>query len=246
MKPFLTAEWKKIAMANYAIDPVLLEPYVPNLTTLDVHNGRCYVSLVGFMFLNTKVKGFRIPYHINFEEINLRFYLKYGDEHETKRGVGFIKEIVPKPALTMIANLLYKEKYVTLPTKHKWTMQHKELQVGYQWKTARWNSLSIVADANRQSILPGSEEEFILEHYWGYTKVNEQTTFQYKVEHPPWEIYPVKNYTIDVDFKNLYGNEFAFLANEKPVSVFLAEGSEIAVYDKTVLKPVRSLVEVVK
>jgi uncharacterized protein len=246
MKPFLTAEWRNLAMANYAIDPKILQRYVPNLTTLDICNGNCYVSLVGFMFLNTKVKGFSIPYHINFEEINLRFYLKYEDEHEIKRGVGFIKEIVPKPALTMIANMLYKEKYVTLPTKHSWTTVEEKLEVDYQWKTNRWNSISVVADANPQSIPDGSEEEFILEHYWGYTKVNELTTFQYKVEHPRWQIYQVRDYAIDVDFKNLYGNEFAFLANEKPVSVFLAEGSEIAVYDKTILKPVSALVDVVK
>ena len=235
VKPFLTAEWRKLAMANYAIDPIILADHIPNLTELDFHNGKCYVSLVGFMFLDTRVKGIRIPFHIDFEEINLRFYLRCHDELEIKRGVGFVKEIVPRAALTFIANMLYKEKYVTLPTRHTWVKQEKDLLAKYEWKTNRWNSLSINAEPVSTPIGSGSDEEFILEHYWGYTKVNQLTTFEYKVEHPRWQVYPVKEFNIDVDFGTLYGDKFAFLQHQQPESVFLVEGSEIAVYPKTTL-----------
>src|SRR6185436_6168258 len=117
---FLTAEWRKLTMANYAIDSKLLAPLLPYKTELDLWNNTCYVSLVGFMFLNTRLKGIRIPFHSDFEEVNLRFYVRYKDEikNEWKRGVVFIKEIVPKPALTFVANSIYKEHYQTMPMKH--------------------------------------------------------------------------------------------------------------------------------
>jgi uncharacterized protein len=236
MKTFLTCEWRKLAMANYAIDPSLLKKYLPNKTELDLLSGTCYVSLVGFMFLNTAVRGFKIPFHINFEEVNLRFYVKTRetDEH-WKRGVVFIKEIVPKPALSYVANWLYDENYVTYPMKHRWSPQGHELEVEYQWKGSKWNSFQVRSVSESLPLKSQSEEEFILEHYWGYTKGAAAKTFEYQVEHPSWKVYPVMDHVIEVDFHELYGKEFAFLSHEKPASVFLAEGSEVAVKNKRVL-----------
>jgi len=230
MKTFLKAEWRKLALANYAIDPSLLLKYLPAKTELDFWNNKCYVSLVGFMFLNTSIKGFRIPYHINFEEVNLRFYVTHKDERELKRGVVFIKEIVPRRALTLVANTLYGEHYQTLPMRHKWENLEDSLSVEYHWKLKqKWNSIKVAADFRPQNIVAASEEEFITEHYWGYTKIGPTTTSEYEVKHPHWVVYPVKNYQIDVEFGDLYGKEFEFLKSEKPISAFLAEGSEIAV-----------------
>ncbi|HET6543326.1 MAG TPA: DUF2071 domain-containing protein [Chryseolinea sp.] len=230
MKTFLKAEWRKLALANYAIDPSLLLKYVPAKTELDLWNNKCYVSLVGFMFLNTSIKGFRIPYHVNFEEVNLRFYVTYNDAGRLKRGVVFIKEIVPRAALTLVANTVYGENYQTLPMRHHWQNGDDSLKAEYYWKLKqKWNSIKVVAEFNPQNIVPASEEEFVTEHYWGYTKINATTTSEYEVEHPRWVVYPVKNYHVDVEFGDLYGKEFHFLKSEEPVSVFLAEGSEIAV-----------------
>jgi len=130
MKTFLMAEWRKLALANYAVVPALLAPHVPAKTELDLWNGTCYVSLVGFMFLNTTIKGFRIPLHVNFEEVNLRFYVKYQDPAVgPKRGVVFIKEIVPRAALTFVANTVYGEHYQTLPMRHTWQNLEDSLKV---------------------------------------------------------------------------------------------------------------------
>ena len=225
---FLQAEWRKLAMANYAVDKKILQPYLPNKTEIDLWNNTCYVSLVGFMFLNTKIKGFKIPYHVNFEEVNLRFYARYKDGAEWKRGVVFIKEIAPKPALTFVANSIYKEDYETMPMDHSWNLEDESLNVEYRWKKGSWNSFSVRASATSFQIENASEEEFITELYWGYTKVNVRAS-EYQAEHPKWEVYKVNNYLIDVDFGNVYGNQFAFLKLENPVSVFLAEGSEIKV-----------------
>lgn len=228
-QPFLTAEWRKLAMANYAIDKKILDPYLPPKTELDLFNGTCYVSLIGFMFENTKLKGFKIPFHVNFEEVNLRFYVRYLENNNWKRGVVFVKEIVPKPLLAFVANTIYKEKYETMPMKHNWIVSEDKILVEYQWKKKTWNTFKILTNNKPKLIEPGSEEEFITEHYWGYTKTNKNKTSEYGVEHPKWEVYTTVEYEIDVNFGAIYGSDFAFLTDEKPKSVFLAEGSEIAV-----------------
>lgn len=228
-KPFLTAEWRKLIMANYVIDQKILAPYLPYKTEVDLWNNTCYVSLVGFMFVNTKIKGFKIPFHVNFEEINLRFYVRYKDAGNWKRGVVFIREIVPRPALTLVANTIYRENYETMPMAHSWKTNDETLSVEYKWRKSRWNSIQIVTGKECSKIKTGSKEEFITEHYWGYTKIHDARASEYGVEHPRWEVYETKQYSIDVDFKNVYGEDFAFLQSLNPESVFLAEGSEIKV-----------------
>lgn len=229
MSIFLKAEWRKLVMANYAIDQQLVNKFLPHKTEIDLWNNTCYVSLVGFMFLNTAVKGIKLPFHSNFEEVNLRFYVRYKDGNAWKRGVVFVKEIVPRPLLTFVANTIYKEHYETMPMSHSWETKADTLEVAYNWKKGNWHTLKVRTDSNAHTIPEGSEEEFITEHYWGYTFLNSQSTAEYGVEHPRWQVYDVKDYTIDVDFGNVYGPEFGFLSKETPQSVFLAEGSEIVV-----------------
>jgi hypothetical protein len=228
-KLFLTGQWRKLIMVNYVINPEILSEYIPSNTTIDFWNKQCFVSLVGFMFKETRVKGIRVPCHVNFEEVNLRFYVKYYNGLEFKRGVVFIKEIVPKPALTLVANTLFDEHYETMPMKHNWKSGLAEQHIEYKWKKKRWNSLSVNASIISKPIVPDSQEEFITEHYWGYTK-NDQKTSEYEVQHPKWEVYDINNYSINVDFQDIYGKKFDFLKNQKPYSIFLAEGSDIAVY----------------
>jgi len=228
-KVFLTAEWRKLALAQYQVDAAILLKYLPPHTELDDWKGRYYVSLVGFMFIDVKLRGLNIPYHTTFEEVNLRFYVKYKDGEEWKRGVVFVKEIVPLPAITFVANTIYKENYQTLSMKHIWIEQEHQIEVDYLWKNKTWNKFSIKAESKSNKIEIGSEEEFITEHYWGYTKIGNNKTSEYGVEHPRWEVYPVSDYTIDVDFGANYGSDFSFLNNAHPDSVMLAEGSEISV-----------------
>jgi uncharacterized protein len=233
---FLKAEWRKLVMANYTVDQTVLLKYLPYATEIDLWKGTCYVSLVGFMFLNTRLKGFSIPFHRNFEEVNLRFYVKHKSLDEWKRGVVFVKEIVPRPAITFVANNLYKEKYETMKMAHVWRTTNNSLDVEYRWKKKYWNDFKVHADSSAADISNGSEEEFITEHFWGYTRIDEKTTSEYGVEHPRWQVYPVNSYSIAVDFGNIYGPDFEFLSNQKPVSVFLAEGSEIIVRAGTIIK----------
>ena len=214
-------------MANYEVAPELLEKRVPRGTSLDFQDGKLFVSLVGFMFLDTRVLGVPVPFHINFEEVNLRFYVKRETATETRRGVCFVKEIVPRYAIATVARVLYGEPYEC------WRMTHTktEREVGYGWqKNGSVNDLKVEIDQDLGVPAPDSHGEFIIEHYWGYTKRGDARCDEYKVEHPKWELFSVKNERINVDFGTTYGEKFAFLNDEKPFSILLAKGSEIAVY----------------
>jgi uncharacterized protein len=232
-KRFLTASWNQLIMANYVVEPELLQPYLPAGTELDHWQGKCYVSLVGFLFQQTKVLGIKVPFHVNFEEVNLRFYVRHNDGGVWKRGVVFISEIVPKPAIVWVANGLFHENYRTCKMKHRNEQTPDWRYVGYQWRhQGHWNSLSVVADPVALPIPAGSEAEFITEHYWGYSKKNERHTTEYAVEHPRWNMHRVETYEIHCRFGQLYGPTFAALENRPPDSVLLAEGSTVAVGDK--------------
>ncbi|MCD0487235.1 DUF2071 domain-containing protein [Pedobacter sp. MC2016-14] len=233
---FLTAEWRKLAIANYAIDKDILLPYLPAGTELDLWKGVCYVSLIGFLFKNTKLLGIRVPFHSNFEEVNLRFYVKRKEGAEWKRGVVFIKEIVPKYALSFIANTFYNENYVSMPMRHVWNEDSGNLTVSYLWRLKKhWQSIRVVADAIASPIEEHSEAEFITEHYWGYARCNATKTNEYEVRHPRWQQYKVNSFQIITDFGLNYGTDFEFLNQQQPVSVMLAEGSEISVEHKKVI-----------
>jgi len=227
---FLTAEWRKLIMVNYVVAEELLQPYLPVSTELDRYDGRCYVSLVGFLFQNTRLKSFPIPFHRTFEEVNLRFYVQHTKPTgERRRGVVFISELVPRFALTLVANIIYGENYATVPLRHHWEQNGEQRSVRYQWRhRSRWNELLVRAAVLPQPIEADSAEEFFTEHYWGYTKRGVWTS-EYAVLHPRWMMYPILQHSIDVDFGALYGSEFASLSGREPESVLLAEGSEIEV-----------------
>lgn len=214
-------------MANYEVDPSLLASRVPRGTEIDLNDGKCFVSLVGFMFLDTRVLGIPIPFHINFEEVNLRYYVKRELPDETRRAVCFVKEIVPRAAIATVARIMYDEPYET------WSMDHTrtETKVGYTWeKGGCRNNLSVTIGESLGVPAEGSHGEFIIEHYWGYTQRSATRVDEYKVEHPKWELFSVNDVKIDVDFGKTYGEEFAFLSEQQPYSVLLAKGSEVSVY----------------
>ncbi len=229
-KPFLTAEWRNLLMANYAVEPSILKPFMPCRTELDSFNGVHYVSLVGFLFANTKVLGLPFPFHGTFEEVNLRFYVRYKEDGTWKRGVVFLKEIVPRRAITLIANTLYGENYTTHKMKHSWTVNNDKLSVDYFWKVkGEWNYMKATAEKIGSDLVAGSEEEFITEHYWGYTFVNDNCSGTYQVDHPRWKIHKVIDYHVLCNAETLYGPAFTEPLKQTPSSVFLAAGSEISV-----------------
>jgi len=227
MKKFLTAKWKDLILVNYEVDPALLAERVPLGTEIDLFEGRCFVSLVAFMFRETKVKGFYVPFHINFEEINLRFYVKREAEKELRRGVVFIKEIVPRTAIAAVARYLFGEPYEAAEMSHQTGPEQVSYRVS---KDGRKSLISVKRGRNLGLPADESFEAFIIEHYWGYTKRGDRRTDEYKVEHPKWELYSTHDPIIDLDFGQWYGKKFDFLSSVPPHSALLADGSEVSVF----------------
>ena len=227
---FLEAKWENLIMANYAVDPTILIPYLPKGVELDSFEGKCYVSLVGFMFNKTKIFNVPIPYLGSFEEINLRFYVVRKDGDTLKRGVVFINETVPYALVAWMANYLYKEHYTAVKTKHDWELTDTSKKINYSWKkNKKWNTIQVNAQSKSNSMKNGSVEAFIFEHYFGYTRVNENKTLEYGINHPSWKINQVIDYRINCDFEQMYGYDFAFLNAQQPDNVILAEGSDVSV-----------------
>ncbi len=226
---FLKANWENLVMANYEVEPSILTPYLPNGVELDFFNNKTYVSLVGFMFKKTSLFGVPIPFFGSFEEINLRFYVKRIEGKKIKKGVVFINETVPFKIVALLANKLYKEHYISIPTKNSIQIgEHKNIQ--YDWKmNEKWNSIKVQSDINKYKIEPSSIEEFIFERYFGFTKLSPSSTQEYRIHHPKWNTHKILNYTIDCDFGPMYGNAFADLNNQAPNSIIMAEGSEVRV-----------------
>lgn len=228
-RPFLTAEWRSLAMLNYEIDPAVLRPLVPRGTELDAFEGRTLVSVVGFLFLDTRVLGVPVPFHRDFEEVNLRFYVRRRDTEGWRRAVVFVRELVPRRAIAWLARALYNEPYRALPMRHRVDLATGE--VTYEWRHAgRWHRIEAETVGAPTLPAPGSEEEFVTEHYWGYTAQRDGGCKEYRVEHPPWPAWQVRRARLDCDIARLYGPPFAEALSARPRSAFVAEGSAVTVY----------------
>ena len=223
---FLTADWRNLALVNYECDPEVLAPYVSAGTEIDLWEGRCYVSVVGLRFLKTKLLGLPIPFHRDFPEVNLRFYVRREVDGQLRRGVVFIKELVPLRAVTWVARTVYNENYVTLPMRHEITSD----SYLYEWQTnSTWNRLSVKTNGDWGVPDLDSEASFVAEHYWGYATQRDGSALEYKVEHPRWRIAQADEVEYECDVAALYGEEFVETLSRDPVSAFMAEGSWVVV-----------------
>jgi uncharacterized protein len=228
----VTGQWRKLIMANYVVDPAKLFPYLPAKTSLNVWNGRCYVTLSAFTVEDVRVRGLRIPFHHDLKEVNLRFYVTPDGAGQDRRGVSFIQEITEKPLLAWGANLFYKEHYRVMPIEQTWDVYARkpEQRVRYSWQTDGYEfSMKVKAGRKPLRVIPGTEEHFITVQPFGYTTRGHDTAWQYRVEHPVWDMYEVEKYKVDVDFDTLFGKQFDFLNALTPSSVYLLEGSEMAI-----------------
>lgn len=227
---FLSAEWKHLAMLNYEVDPTILAKRIPPGTELDLFQGRALASIVGFIYLKTRVLGFPIPFHTNFEELNLRFYVKRKHPDGDRRAVAFVKEIVPSWATAFVARTLYNENFVVMPMRHAILDKPKEFSAHYGWKNqGHWENLCVRCAGDPAIPAKGSEAEFITEHYWGYAAQKGGGTMEYKVAHPQWRCWTPHSFDFEADVKALYGAEFYPFLRKPPVSVLLAEGSPVTV-----------------
>jgi len=231
---FLTAEWRRLAMLNYEIDPAALRPFVPRGVELDTWNSRHFVSVVGFLFLKTRVLGLPIPFHRDFEEINLRFYVRRRAEDGWRRGVVFIKEVVPRWAIATVARSVYNENYVARRMRHRIDLYNGTIapngSVEYSWRDGgSWHHVRAKTAGEARPLAAGSEEEFITEHYWGYAAQRDGGCVEYRVEHPRWGVWQTSEAAFECDVKRVYGHRFVECLSPRPASAFVADGSAIIV-----------------
>jgi uncharacterized protein YqjF (DUF2071 family) len=216
-------------MLNFAVDPKIISPLVPPGTEIDYENGETFLSVVGFLFLDTRLLGLPIPLHRDFEEVNLRFYVRMKSADMWRRGVVFVRELVPRRAIATIARVFYGEPYLALPMNHNIDHADGKLSVEYSWKRNRKSeSLKMSASGEPQTMAAGSHAEFITEHYWGYTAVRSGCS-EYRVEHPRWRIWNAESFELKADLGALYGEQFVEPLSLPPRSAFIADGSPIAV-----------------
>jgi len=225
---FLTASWKHLVMLNYACPPEVLARRVPRGVELDLFEGVCYVSIVGFLFLDTRVLGIPLPGHRNFEEVNLRFYVRREHPDGARRGVVFVKELVPRRMIAWVAQTVYNEPYEGVPMGHD--VRPTDGIYQYTWRhRGQVSMLAGTRDATPALVPSDSEEAFISEHYWGYTRLRDGGTAEYEVEHPSWRIAPLATSNFQANVAALYGPEFVEVLAAPPRSAFVAEGSEVLV-----------------
>jgi len=235
MRPFLTANWRYLAMLNYSVDPRLIYPLVPPDTEIDFESGETFLSLVGFLFLDTRLLGLPIPLHRNFEEVNLRFYVRRKSADTWRRGVVFIRELVPRHAIALVARACYGENYLALQMKHEIKHVGFNLKLEFSWRRGRkWESLKMKAVGEPQIIPAGSHVEFITEHYWGYTSLRNGSG-EYRVEHPRWKIWNATEFELNADVATLFGQRFNETLNMPPRSAFIVDGSPVTIARRSVL-----------
>jgi len=226
------AEWRDLALLNYEIDPAVLLPRVPRGCELDTWSGRCFVSIVGFRFLRTRVLGIPIPFHRNFDEVNLRFYVRRRACDGWRRGVVFILELVPRRAIAWLARRAYHENYVALPMRHARSLAEEPgpCRVAYQWRqSGSWEGFSLDFSGSPYVPPDDSEETFITEHYWGYAAQPDGGALEVRVEHPRWGVWRADRASLDADLSRLVGAEFAECLSAPPRTAFVAEGSPVVV-----------------
>lgn len=232
---FLTAQWRYLAMLNYEVDPALLQARVPPGTELDHFDGRTFVSVVGFRFVQTRVRRIAVPWHQDFDEINLRFYVRRRADDGWRRGVVFVRELVPKPAIALVARLAYREPYSAVAMSHSIDDRvdgtDRSVAIGYDWKAHKSSgSIRVRAHGDPSPLVDGSFEQFIAEHYWGYGIGRARRTLEYEVRHDPWRVWSCRDATFAGEPGDLYGEAFARVLRDPPQSAFLAEGSPVSVF----------------
>jgi len=228
---FLTAEWRSLAMLTFEADPKVLRPFVPRGTELDAHNGRALMSLVGFRFLHTRVLGCRVPFHQDFDEVNLRFYVRREVGGVLRRGVTFIREIVPRRLIAWVARLAYNEPYIALPMQSDVPIGATPSRVRYAWRTSKgWQHVALTVQG--ASFLPDRDTDarFTTDHQWGYSRQRDGSTLEYHVEHKPWHIWIGAQPEVAGEMGTLYGDSLGKLIATGVVSALFADGSPVTVF----------------
>jgi len=226
-RPSLTARWSNLVLLTYEVDPALVEPWLPGGVEADLVGGRALVSLIAFDFLDTRIRGRRIPGFVDFPEINFRTYVRGGD----RLGVVAIRELVPSPLAAAVGRLRFNEPFRAAPIESRTVSMGDELLVEHRWK---WKDqgyfLRMTSD---QTSVPAAAEapaHHLLGRRWAYGRSRRGEPKVLRIEHPEWALRRVRTLDFDVDYAALYGPEWAVLNGKQPASTHLAVGSAVSIF----------------
>ncbi len=230
-RSFLTAYWQHLVFLNYEVEPGVVAPYVPAGTELDLLDGRAVVSMVGFRFLDTRLLGVPVPFHRDFDEVNLRGYVRRKVDGVWHRGVMFMRELVPRPAIAWTARLAYNEPYSAVRMRH--TLDVDPASGGslrYEWRQGgAWHHVAATCSGAPQPIDPDSEVGFITEHYLGYTPQRNGSTVEYRVAHDRWNFWKAERADFQCDVARVYGTEWSAALTAPPRSAFVCDGAPVSI-----------------
>lgn len=225
---FLTATWQNLAFFNFRVPVDILQNYLPKSCEVDTSlDGHAYVSLVALDFRNTRVLGIPFPGFVNFPEINLRIYVRHSSTGD--RGVVFISELVPQPLIAWMARLTYNESYQAVRMHSSVKLGDDSIAVQHHIVLKGHTYQLQVAGALPSQPTHDPVQTFFKDHCWGFSRTHGGQPIRYYVEHAPWDIYPVKEYTLNWSFSHIYGPQWGFLDDQAPHSVHLAAGSPVNV-----------------
>lgn len=225
----LDTHWRNLLVVSYRVEAGMLDllnEQLPAGTVLDDYRGEHYVSVVAFEFQKTRVLGIAMPIYRDFAEVNLRFYVKRMVDGEWRRGVVFIREIVPCRLPALVANMVFKENFHIRPLRSEVTVG----QLRYEWREAGgMQEMAITRENELSDPEPGSLIEHIIDHYWAYKRISPNTTGEFSVEHRPWKVRQHENSGIRIDIGQIYGPRWAAALASEPVHTFYADGSRVLV-----------------
>lgn len=224
---FMTGNWEDLIISTFEVNSEILEKYLPNGIELDLYQGKALISMVAFTFSKVKFFGVKVPFHQQFGEINFRFYVK--SIVDGTKGVVFIKEYAPKPIIALVANGVYNEPFFYKNIGRQKEILENVISMQYNFPNGK---VKAIAKNETKELEENSLEHFIVDRYIAFVKSRNTKTYQYQINHKPWEIYKSSSIEIDKNSLLLLPSEFK---NGKLIASYFVDGSKISV-EKGILK----------
>ncbi|MBA3847913.1 MAG: DUF2071 domain-containing protein [Planctomycetes bacterium] len=183
--PWFLADWRDAVFVHWAVDPEVLQPFVP--FTLDRWRGEAYVSVVAFTqrrlrprFGDAATAWLTAPIATH-AFCNLRTYVRVGDE----RGICFLHEWIPNRLALVLGPLTYG-----LPYRFGRLRYHADDRHGrYRQRVeAGDHRLAFDAFAGSGATRPVDalgRDHFLLERYNAFVRGG-RGAYGFRIWHRPW------------------------------------------------------------
>jgi len=209
-RPFLTARWADVLLLTFEAPADLIGRLVPAGVEPDRWHGRTHVSLVALGMRRVRLRGWPVPGFSAHLQVNFRTYIRYRGEP----GVWFIREFVPSRLLAAVAWLKFGEPFGTAPISVRVEEQESSLRASYRLEGPELGWHLTMAGSRATHVPPAdSAEHYFKERVLACRARREVIAVDYRV-----------------DFGFLYGADWRFLNDARPVSAIFAPGSDVTVY----------------